>query len=85
MWGCSYFPCFSGPGGFSPGWIFSILFWCLIVLLFVMLAIKLVGYLRSGKTGNDKDRYDSLSILKMRYARGEISDEEFVRMKNTLL
>lgn len=85
MWGCSYMPYFSWAGRFFPGWIFSILFWGLIVLLFVMLAIKLVGYLRSGKTGNDKDQYDSLSILKMRYARGEISDEEFVRMKNTLL
>ena len=85
MWGCSCFPCFSGPGGFSLGWIFSILLWGLIILLFVMLAIKVYGPLRSGNTGKDKDRYDSLSILKMRYARGEISDEEFVRMKNSLL
>lgn len=57
----------------------------MIVLLLVLLAIKLFGSLRSGKKEQNRDRYDSLAILKMRYARGEISDEEFAKMKNTLL
>jgi putative membrane protein len=84
MWGCNYFPYFSWAGRFFPGGILSILLWVLIILLFVLLAIKLFRSLRSGKPGQDRDRYDSLAILKTRYAKGEISGEEFVRMKNTL-
>ena len=85
MWGCNYFPYFSWAGKIFPGGIFSILLWGLIIWLLALLVMKLFGSLRSNRIGQNKDRYDSLGILKTRYARGEISDEEFVRMKNILL
>ena len=85
MWGCNYFPYFSWAGRIFPGGIFSILLWGLIILLLVLLAMKLFGSIRSGRYGQDRDRYDSLAILKTRYARGEINNEEFTKMKNILL
>ena len=84
MWGCDY-PNFSWMGGIFPGGIFSILLWGLIILIFVYMAIKLIGKLGDGKTNQDKDRYDSLGILKMRFAKGDISREEYTKMKNTLV
>ena len=85
MWGCDYFSSFSGMGGVFPGGIFSILLWGLIIFVFVYMVIKLIGTLRDGKTNQNKDRYDSLTILKMRFAKGDISGEEYSKMKNALL
>jgi len=85
MWGCNYFPYFSWVSRIFPGGIFSILLWGLIILLLVLLAIKLFGTFRSGRAGQNRDRYDSLEILKMRYARGEMSNEEYLKMKDVLL
>ena len=85
MWGCDYFPNFSWMGGIFPNGIFSILLWGLIIFIFVYLAIKLLGKLSHGETNHNKDRYDSLAILKMRFAKGDISREEYTEMKNTLL
>jgi len=34
--------------------------------------------------GSSKDRIDSLAILKARFASGEISEEQFVKMKEML-
>lgn len=85
MWGCDYSPFSSWMGGGFAGGIFSLLLWGLIIFIFVYLAIKLIGTLRDGKTNQHKDRYDSLAILKMRFAKGEISQEEFTKMKSTLL
>ncbi len=85
MWGCNYFPYFSWAGRIFPGGIFSTLVCGLIILLLVLLAMKLFGPLRSGRSGHNRDRYDSLAILKTRYVRGEISQEEFIKMKSILL
>ena len=85
MWGCNYFPYFSWARSLFPGGIFSILLGSLIIVLLVLLTIKLFGSVRSGRTRYDRDRYDSLAILKMRYARGEMSHEEYLKMKDTLL
>ena len=77
MWGCNAF----GPhwGGF----IFPVLFYSVLILALVLLAMKLFQSIRVDKKGTD-DRRDSLEILKARFARGEISSEEFVRMKEIL-
>ncbi|MBW1801718.1 MAG: SHOCT domain-containing protein [Deltaproteobacteria bacterium] len=84
MWGCDYFQNFSWMGG-VPGGIFSILLWGLIIFILVYMAIKLIGKLGDGKTNQTKDRYDSLGILKIRFAKGDISREEYSKMKSTLL
>jgi len=71
MWHYGRFSHFSLLDNFPHGGIFSTLIWTLIILGFVYLAIKLFGGLKS-------------EILKMRYARGEISHEDYLTMKETL-
>ena len=67
-----------GMMGFGAGFgfIFMLLFWGLIIWLIV----TLVNYSQSNK----KDDLDSLTILKKRYAKGEITGKEFESMKKKL-
>jgi putative membrane protein len=87
MWGCNYLP-FLGisgwAGGFFPGGILYLLVWGLILLLFVYAAVRVFKSVTADKSGSHRDRIDSLSILKIRYAKGEISSEEFNKMKQVL-
>jgi putative membrane protein len=85
MMGCDYIPLSSWMGGGFAGGIFSLLFWGLIILVLVFLAIKLFGSIKSNKTASFYDKNDSLAILKMRYAKGEIDQNEYVKMKSILL
>ncbi len=64
--------------GMGFGWIFMILFWVLVILgIFYIFQSVARG---AGKPG----REDPLGILKRRYAKGEISRDEFERMKEDL-
>lgn len=66
--------------GMGFGGIFMILFWGLIVLGIVALGKWLFS--GSGSGGSSKR---SLEILQERYARGEISREEYERIRQDLL
>ncbi|HFQ88715.1 MAG TPA: SHOCT domain-containing protein [Desulfobulbus sp.] len=69
-----------GPGAFFPGplgWVITLLFWALIIYL-VFWIFKTVF---AGKSGHDPRPLDT---LKQRYARGEITEDEFKRMKSEL-
>jgi uncharacterized membrane protein len=57
----------------------------LIILLLVFVAIKLFGSIKSNQTGSFHDKNDSLVILQMRYAKGEITQDQYVKMKDVLL
>ncbi len=59
--------------GFGGGWIFMILFWGLIILGFVYLVKILLG---GGSTGEKKSE-SAREMLEKRFARGEMSKEEF--------
>jgi putative membrane protein len=85
MMGCDYLPFSSWMGGGFDGGIFSLLFWGLIILLLVFVAIKLFGSIKSNQTGSFHDKNDSLEILKTRYANGEINQDEYGKMKGILL
>jgi len=84
MWRYGHFPHFSWMGSFSPGGIVSMLIWVLIILALVYLAIKLFRALTSEEIKQNRDKSDSIDILKVRYARGEISQEEYFRMREIL-
>ncbi len=69
--------------GFMNGsmW-FSRIFWLVIVAFIVWL---LVTQLNKGRQDSQSVSHDStMDILKKRYAKGEISKEEFERMKKDL-
>lgn len=62
--------------GMGFGWLFMIGFWVLVILGVVFLVRTLLGGAGKGET--------PLDILRKRYARGEITREEFEKMKSDL-
>lgn len=75
---------FGGMGGFG-GWgifnsIFMLAFWILIIVGIIFLIKYLVTQSGSQKSSSESP----LEILKKRYAKGEITKEEFERMKKEI-
>lgn len=77
----------SGMMGGAMGWfggLFMLLFWGLVIAGIVFLLFRLIG---AGKGGSSHPLARSESpadILKKRYARGEISKEEFESMRRDI-
>jgi len=59
--------------GFGGGWIFMILFWGLIILGVVYFVKMLLG----GGSKEEKKSESAQEVLEKRFARGEMSKEEF--------
>ncbi len=72
-WLCGPGVFFSGP----LGWIVTLLFWGVVIFL----VVKLSQALFSGSRGKLVTHLDT---LKERYARGEINEDEYQRMKREL-
>ncbi|MDP2766932.1 MAG: SHOCT domain-containing protein [Candidatus Methanoperedens sp.] len=71
-----------GYGMMSGGyWIIGLIFW-LLVLIGLVLLIK---YLWESGGGTRREQESAIELLKKRYARGEISKEEFEEKKKDLL
>lgn len=69
-----------GPGAFFSGplgWVVTLLFWALLIYL----VVKLVKAIFSSSSREATARLDR---LKERYARNEISEDEYNRMKTEL-
>lgn len=66
--------------GMGFGWIFMIIFWVLVILGIVFIVRTVM---KSGKGAEQKEA--PLDILKKRYAQGEITKEEFERVKDDLM
>lgn len=75
-------------GGQSFG-IFAMVFGFIFMLLFVvgsiLLVIWIVKQFTPGGTSNSPSTGNALEILKERFAKGELSKEEFVEMKKELM
>lgn len=65
-------------GGMWFGWIF----WIVILGLIIYLIVRLTN--QRGGSSNYRENETPLEILKNRYARGDISKEEFENMKKDL-
>lgn len=74
MWGLS-------NGGWGFGGIFMLIFWILIIIGIVALVRWLM---MSQSHGTNRQSKTPLDILRERYAKGEISKEEFEKMKKDL-
>jgi putative membrane protein len=71
----------SGSGWFMGG--FGSLFGLLLIGLLVFLVVRLFQRPGSGSCAS-RDRADSMEILKRKYANGEISTEEFRKVRDLL-
>lgn len=67
--------------GFGFGWVFMILWWVLVIVGLVAL-MKWIG--TSFGAGRSNGGGKALDILKERYARGEIDEQEFQKRKRDL-
>lgn len=65
--------------GMGFGWVFMIIFWAVVILAVVYLVKAVVVSPRREGRGETP-----LDILKRRYARGEITKEEFENMRNDI-
>ncbi len=66
--------------GMGVGWIIMISFWGLVIFGIVALVKWASG---QGQPGN-RPMESSVEILRKRYARGEINEEDFRRMKENI-
>lgn len=84
MWGCDYSAMSRGWEGFFPWGFLSLLIWGVVILSIAYLAIRFFKTPEHSSRESSQDRMDSLVILKARFASGEISEEQFIKMKQTL-
>ncbi|MEP7216897.1 MAG: SHOCT domain-containing protein [Anaerolineaceae bacterium] len=68
-----------GAGGWVGMWFMMAIFWIAVILLAVW-AIRSWGGQRSGLAGSSTHP-SALDVARERYAKGEITDEEFERIK----
>lgn len=79
MWGCSHM----GPGLGHGMWGGGFFGWVITLSIVVVIALVLARWFRFGEKSG-ADTRDSLKILDDRFARGEISEQEYRKMRDVL-
>lgn len=69
-----------GWGGFGFGWL-SMLFWWVFIILAIVAIVK---WLSNNQNSTKREGDNALDILKERYAKGEVTKEQFEQMKKDL-
>ena len=66
--------------------IFIVLTWAIPLVLLAFFVYALVRYFTRPSSGRGRPAVppDALEVLRQRYARGEIADEEYARRRKTL-
>ena len=72
-----------GFDGGAAGWIWMI-GGLLVMIGVVVLIVWAVGTMNRGGTSKELEQPAALDILRQRYARGEITQQEFEQAKQTL-
>jgi putative membrane protein len=81
MWGCNYIG--SGMGH----WVFGggIIGFGITVLILALIGLVFIQLYKAGKKRTQRaDTMDSLKILKTRFAKGEITEQEYRKMQDIL-
>ncbi len=78
MWGCATIPWHQGMA--LTGTIIGVL----IIFLLFLLALRVYNTRTDKNRIRDQDESDSIVILRLRYASGEISTEEYLKIKQVL-
>ncbi|MCL4486994.1 MAG: SHOCT domain-containing protein [Chloroflexi bacterium] len=73
-----------GMGIFGIGMLFMLAFWALIIVGVIWLIMTLIRGSTAGPAPTSPAGQPSLDILKTRYAKGEITKEQFDQMKKDL-
>lgn len=71
-----------GPYG-GGTWMFLHFFFWILVIIGILLFLLWV-FRQTGRQDRDRGEESALEILKKRYARGEISREEYERMRKDI-
>lgn len=81
MWGCNFIGSGMGHWGVGGGVLgLGITLFIIVLVVFVLLQLSK----STRKSNSHADTMDSLKILKSRYAKGEITEQEYLRMRDVL-
>ena len=75
---------FGHEGGMMFGGLFMWVFWVILLALIVVIIRAVLTGITRDKNNKQLQKDTPLDILKTRYARGEIDDEEFERHRRQL-
>jgi uncharacterized membrane protein len=84
MWGCNFYSDIPFVRSLLPNGFISLLIWVVILMTLVFVLTRIFRQNRNSREGNIRDNEDSLHFLKIRYAKGEIGYEDYIRMKQIL-
>jgi uncharacterized membrane protein len=84
MWGCNFFSDIPFVRSLLPYGFFSLLLWVALIIALVFVLTRIFRQSRNLRASTVRDSEDSLKFLKIRYAKGEIGHEDYIKMKQIL-